>query len=89
MTSYEVEITPLPRDVIDGAQKHRARVTLTRFDEPTSKGAKASSTTIRAWTMHGLRSAGRRAGETLMRRDQEKRRQAILGRIERIQSLDK
>lgn len=85
MAQYEVEVTPKAGAVRDGDVRMIATVTLWRYDKPTSKGVKAGSTLVRAWTKRRLDHLGQEAGKDLMRRDKAKRKAEIENRIERIE----
>lgn len=84
MVTYEAVFTPQRSDVLDGTWRRVIKVTLTRYDTPTSKGAKAGSTTVKAFTKQALRRAAKCAADDLKRVDQNRRRAEIIGRIDRI-----
>lgn len=84
--TYDAEFTPVPGSIVDGAMRRICKVTLYRYDTPTSKGVKCGTEVVRAWTSIGLNRECHQAKQRLMRRDQAKRRNEIRGRIERIRN---
>lgn len=86
MATYEAEFTRQRPDVLDGALRGVMKVTLTRYDKPTAKGAKAGTRIVKAWTAQGLRRAAKCAADDLKRADQARRRQEINARIDRIEA---
>jgi len=84
MVTYEANCAPVPGSVVDGAMRKIGKVTLMRYDQPTSKGVKCGTEIVRAWTSIGLRREMDQAAARLVKRDQAKRRNEIHGRIDRI-----
>jgi hypothetical protein len=89
MASYEAVVTPTAGNVIDGDLRRTAKVSLLRFETPTGKPVKAGSTTVRAWTKHGLAHAADTAAHNLMNVDKARRRSEIAATIERLEAAER
>ena len=85
MATYEADIIPQRGNVIDGDVKRIYLITLTRYDTPTSKGAKAGARTVRAWSKAGAERRARHLISDMVNADQARRTVAITARIRRIE----
>lgn len=86
MAQYQSQMRETLRgnDALDGAIKREIKVTLWRFDTPTSKPVKAGTRLVKAWRLETAERLGVEAAKDLMRIDQAKREQEYRAQIRRI-----
>lgn len=80
---YEADIIRQPGSLIDGDMKLQAKVEVLYFETPDSKGQKAGSAIVKAWTPRGLERAGNAEARKIMHRFAMNQSEVIERKIER------
>ena len=81
---YEVDLTPLEGNTLDGDMRHQVRVTVTFYATPTGPGTTAGSIIIRAWLKHGALQKGEEMGLHMIEKHKRRRAEQIRRKIARI-----